>query len=158
MKGFKMSFKDKLKHVDPTLLICTSLLSIISIVTIWGAMENFGRSKLIMQIAMTLAGTVALFIVANIDYRFFIDRFAIILFLGSVFLLAITLLVGSTGENMDTANRSWLNIPIVNIAIQPSEFVKIAFICTFAKHIDAVKSKINHHATMSMTSVQTGLS
>jgi rod shape determining protein RodA len=66
------------------------------------------------------------------------------MFLASVFLLAVTLLFGSTGENMETANRSWIRIPIVDIAVQPSEFVKIAFLCTFAKHIELVKKTINH--------------
>lgn len=144
MKRFGMSLGDRFRHVDPILFICTTLLSFMSILTIYGAVDNFGKSKLTMQIAMTLAGMVALFIVANIDYRFFVDRFAIVMFLASVFLLALTLLFGSTGENMETANRSWIRIPIVNIAVQPSEFVKIAFLCTFAKHIELVKKKINH--------------
>lgn len=144
MKIFGMSFADRLKHVDPILFICTTVLSFISILTIFGAVDNFGRSKLVMQIAMTLVGSVALFILANIDYRFFVDRFAIVMFLASAFLLALTLLFGSTGANMETANRSWINIPIVNIAIQPSEFVKIAFMCTFAKHLELVKDRINH--------------
>jgi len=144
MKIFGMSFGDRLKHIDPILFICTAFLSLMSILTIFGAMDNFGRSKLTMQIAMTAVGVVVLFVVANVDYRFFVDRFAIIMILASVFLLAITLIFGSTGENMETANRSWLRIPIVNIAIQPSEFVKVAFICTFAKHIEAVRPKINH--------------
>lgn len=143
MKMFGMSFKDRLKHIDPILFICTTLLSLISILTILSAVDNFGRSKLIMQIAMTLVGIIALFIVANLDYRFFIDRFAIIMFLLSAFLLAITLLFGITGDKMETANRSWLVIPGINIAIQPSEFVKITFLCTFAKHIELVKDKIN---------------
>ena len=143
MKAFGMSFGDRLKHVDPVLFICTSFLSFISILTIFGAVDNFGKSKLVMQIAMTAAGMVVLFIMANVDYRFFVDRFAVVMFLGSVFLLAVTLLFGSTGENMETANKSWIRIPIVNIAIQPSEFVKIAFLCTFAKHIEIVKKNIN---------------
>ena len=148
MKRFGMSLGDRFRHVDPILFICTTLLSFMSILTIYGAVDNFGKSKLTMQIAMTLAGMVALFIVANIDYRFFVDRFAIVMFLASVFLLALTLLFGSTGENMETANRSWIRIPIVNIAIQPSEFVKIAFLCTFAKHIELVKNRINHPKTL----------
>ena len=143
MKVFKMSFKEKIKHIDPILLICTLVLSIISLLTIFGAMDNFGTSKLKMQAAMTLAGIIALFFVANTDYRFFVDRFSIIMFLASALLLAITLIFGSTGENMETANKSWLNIPFINVAVQPSEFVKIAFICTFSKHIDLVKDKIN---------------
>ena len=144
MKKYGMSLGDRFRHVDPILFICTTLLSFMSILTIYGAVDNFGKSKLTMQIAMTLAGMVALFIVANIDYRFFVDRFAIVMFLASVFLLAVTLLFGSTGENMETANRSWIRIPIVDIAVQPSEFVKIAFLCTFAKHIELVKKTINH--------------
>ena len=148
MKKYGMSLGDRFRHVDPILFICTTLLSFMSILTIYGAVDNFGKSKLTMQIAMTLAGMVALFIVANIDYRFFVDRFAIVMFLASVFLLALTLLFGSTGENMETANRSWIRIPIVNIAVQPSEFVKIAFLCTFSKHIDVVKEKINKPLTL----------
>ncbi len=148
MKKYGMSLGDRFRHVDPILFICTTLLSFMSILTIYGAVDNFGKSKLTMQIAMTLAGMVALFIVANIDYRFFVDRFAIVMFLASVFLLALTLLFGSTGENMETANRSWIRIPIVNIAVQPSEFVKIAFLCTFAKHIELVKKTINRPKTL----------
>lgn len=152
-----MSLSDRIKHIDPILFACTAFLSFMSILTIFGAVDNFGRSKLIMQIAMTLAGSVALFVFANIDYRFFVDRFAIIMFLASAFLLAITLLFGSTGENMETANRSWLRIPIVNIAIQPSEFVKIAFLCTFAKHIELVRDKINHPKSLLWLALHAGV-
>lgn len=148
MKIFGMSFGDRLKHVDPILFICTAFLSLVSIATIFGAVDNFGKSKLTMQIAMSIAGMIALWIVANFDYRFFVDRFAIIMLLFSAAILALTLIFGSTGENMETANRSWLRIPIVNIAIQPSEFVKITFICTFAKHLEAVKGKINRPKTL----------
>ena len=148
MKMFGMSLRDRVRHIDPILFCCTAVLSLISIVTIWGAVDNFGRSKLVMQIAMTVAGMIALFIISNVDYRFFVDRFAIIMFLASVFLLAITLLFGSTGENMETSNRSWIRIPVVNIAIQPSEFVKIAFLCTFAKHIELVKKTIDRPKTL----------
>ena len=138
-----MSVGDRFRHIDPILFICTAVLSIISIITIWSAVDNFGKSKLVMQIAMTLAGVVAMFIVANVDYRFFVDRFAIFMFLASVLLLAITLFFGSTGQNITTENRSWIVIPVVNIKIQPSEFVKISFLCTFSKHLELVREKIN---------------
>ncbi len=121
----------------------TSFLSLVSILIMLGCIENFGRSKFIMQTAMTLAGIVFMWVLANIDYKFFVDRFWLFLMIGSVVLLAITLFFGSSGASRDTANKSWLTIPFINIAIQPSEFVKIAFLCTFSKHIDAVKDKIN---------------
>ena len=156
MKSFGRTFWDKIRQVDPILFFCTLILSAISLLTIFGAVDNFGRSKLIMQSAMVVVGTVAVFFIANFDYRFFVDRFAIFLFLGSVFLLAVTLLFGSTGENMETANRSWLKLPVIGIAIQPSEFVKLAFLCTFAKHLDTVKDKINKPKTLLLVLLHAG--
>lgn len=143
MQIFGMSLRERLGRIDPILFCATTFLSVMSILTVLGAVENFGRSKLIMQIAMTLAGMVAVLILSNLDYRFFVDRFWIVFLVGSALLLAVTLLFGSTGENMETANRSWLRIPVIGIAIQPSEFVKITFLCTFSKHIEMVKDKIN---------------
>ena len=156
MKSFGGTFWDKLRRIDPVLFACTAILSLISLITIFGAIDNFGRSKLVMQSAMVIVGTVGLFILANFDYRFFVDRFAIFLFLGSALILAVTLIFGSTGANMETANRSWLNIPIINIAIQPSEFVKLAFLCTFAKHLDTVKDRINHPKTLLLLLLHAG--
>ncbi len=143
MKVFGMSFTERIKKIDPILFGATAFLSLMSILTILGSVDNFGKSKLIMQAAMTVLGTVCVFLLANIDYRFFIDRFYIIMFLFSVLFLAVTLLFGISGINMETANKSWITIPIINISIQPSEFVKITFLCTFSKHIDMVKEKIN---------------
>jgi len=68
--------------------------------------------------------------------------------IGSVLLLLITLLFGASGVNMETGNKSWLVIPGTGIMIQPSEFVKVVFICTFAKHLFAVKKHINRPLTL----------
>ncbi|MBO5937914.1 MAG: FtsW/RodA/SpoVE family cell cycle protein [Clostridia bacterium] len=138
-----MKFVESFKKLDLILLICTLILSVISILTIFGAVDNFGRSKLVMQIAMTLVGLLALWALANLDYRFLIDRFFWVFLIGSAILLLITLIFGSTGENRETANTSWLTIPIIGIAVQPSEFVKLAFICTFAKHLESVGGEVN---------------
>ncbi len=143
MRVFGVTLKDRIKRIDPILFFSCAFLSFMSILTIFGSVENFGRSKLIMQVAMTLLGTFAVFLLSNLDYRFFVDRFYIVMFIGSVVLLVLTLLLGISGANMETENKSWINIPIINIAIQPSEFVKIAFLCTFSKHIDTVKEQIN---------------
>ena len=135
--------KNCIKNLDPVLFVCTVLLSVISILTIFGAVDNFGQRKLIMQIAMTVAGIIVTLVIANLDYHLIVDRLWLIMIGVSVLLLTITLLFGSSGENMETSNRSWLNIPFINIMIQPSEFVKITMVCTFAKHISLVSDKIN---------------
>ena len=145
-----------MRRVDPILFFATSFLSLISLVTIFGAVDNFGKSKLIMQTAMTLLGVVMIVIIANLDYNFFVDRFYIFMFAISVALLVLTLVLGISGENMATANRSWLRLWPGGPMIQPSEFVKITFICSFSKHISLVRDKINRPLTVLGLSLHAG--
>lgn len=144
----KQYIREYLRRVDPVLLICTTVLMVISLVTIWGAVDNFGQRKLKMQLAMSVLGFLLTFVVANLDYHVILDRLWLPMLLFSVGILALTLVAGTTGENIETSNRSWLNIPVVNIAIQPSEFVKITFICTFARHLSLVQERINSPRTL----------
>ena len=143
VEKIKLFLSDAVRRVDPILLLCTTLLSVISLVTVYGAVDNFGMSKLRMQFAMTVAGVVLTFIVANLDYHVILDRLWPVMLIFSVGILGVTLVAGDTGAGMETANKSWLTIPGIGIAIQPSEFVKITFICTFAKHLSSVRATIN---------------
>ena len=148
MRGIGIFLKNKIKNVDPILFWATAFLSIMSLLTIFGAVDNFGRSKLKMQIAMTVLGLIMMFIIANLDYKFFVDRFCVFMLVASALLLILTLIVGKRGENMDTANKSWLKLWPGGPMIQPSEFVKFTFICTFAKHLEGVKDKVNKPLTL----------
>ena len=139
----KIFLTDAVRRVDWVLLLCTTVLSVISLVTVYGAVDNFGMSKLKMQFAMTVLGVILTFIIANLDYHLIVDRLWMFMLIFSVGLLGLTLVAGDTGAGMETANKSWLTIPIIGIAIQPSEFVKITFICTFAKHLHTVRASIN---------------
>ena len=144
----KMFLSDALRRVDWVLLLCTTVLSVISLVTVYGAVDNFGMSKLKMQFAMTVLGIILTFIMANLDYHVILDRLWLPLLLFSAGILGITLVAGDTGAAMETAGKSWLTIPVIGIAIQPSEFVKITFICTFAKHLHSVQATINQPRTL----------
>ena len=157
MRIFGESLKTRLSRIDPILFAATSFLSVISILTVFGAVDNFGKSKLVMQVAMTAAGIVAVFIISNLDYKFIVDRFWLFLLVGSAILLSVTLIFGSTGENMETANKSWLRIPVIGISVQPSEFVKVAFLCSFSYHLDKVKDKINQPKTLLWIAAHAGL-
>ncbi len=144
--------RNSFARIDKTLLVCSMIITLMSLVTIFGARENFGTSKLVMQIAMTAVGLCAVAVIVNIDYRLFVDRYWILLFLASSFLLGITLIIGDTGANgTESANKSWLTIIKIgsrSFQIQPSEFVKIAFIISFSKHLSLVKDRINKINTL----------
>ena len=144
----KLFLLDAIRRVDWVLLLCTTILSTVSLVTVYGAVDNFGMSKLKMQFAMTVVGVILTFIVANLDYHLILDRLWLPLLIFSAGILGLTLVAGDTGAAMETAGKSWLTIPVVGIAIQPSEFVKITFICTFAKHLHTVGGTINKPRTL----------
>ncbi|MBQ9151278.1 MAG: FtsW/RodA/SpoVE family cell cycle protein, partial [Clostridia bacterium] len=148
IEKIKIFLSDALRRVDWVLLLCTTVLSVISLLTVYGAVDNFGMSKLKMQFAMTVLGIVLTFIVANLDYHVVVDRLWLVMLIFSVGILGLTLVAGDTGAGMETNNKSWLTIPVIGIAIQPSEFVKITFICTFAKHLSVVQNTINRLRTL----------
>ena len=157
-EGAVLAFlKNKLSRIDPILFATTTFLSLVSILTVFGAVDNFGKSKLIMQVAMTLVGIAAVFVISNFDYKFFTERFWLYMLIGSAMLLSLTLIFGSTGENIETANKSWIRLPIVGIAIQPSEFVKVAFLCSFSFHLDKVRGTINKPKTLIWVLLHAGI-
>ena len=89
------------------------------------------------------------------------ERYWAILFIVSVALLGITLIIGDTGANgTETTNRSWLTIIKIGgkgFQIQPSEFVKIAFIISFSKHLSSVKKDINKIKTLVFIALHAGI-
>ena len=159
-QSVKHFFKTATRRIDPILFACSSILTVMSLLTIWGARENFGLSKFVMQVAMTVLGLLCMLFIVSLDYRELVDKFWVIFILGSAGLLAITLLFGISGINNDTSNKSWLTIIKLgerSFMIQPSEFVKVAFIITFSKHLSLVKGTINHPKTLIPLAVHAGL-
>ena len=142
MRTYRLSLKDRIKSIDPILFWCSLAISILSLVTLLCGYEVFGPRRLIMQLAMTVMGVIIIFIVANLDYQEVVDKLYIIMFLGSVALMAVVILFG----NAIGGNRSWITVfkaGSFEVGIQPSEFVKATFIVSFSKHLDLVKNRIN---------------
>ena len=113
-----------------------------SLATLVGGYDVFGARRLIMQLAMTVIGIFIIFVIANIDYQEVVEKLYIVMFLGSVALMAVVILFG----NAIGGNKSWITVfkaGSFEVGIQPSEFVKATFIVSFSKHLDIVKDKIN---------------
>ena len=148
----RFSLKSILKSVDPVILFCMLALSCMSLLTVIGGAAEFGKRRLIMQLAMNAVGLVATFVIARLDYRDIADRFALPFFFASVGLLC-SVFVPFLAANEGT-NNSWIDLGPV--AIQPSEFVKASFILTFSKHLHSVRDKINHPKTILMLGLHAG--
>ena len=143
MDKFKRYAAQAVRSVDPVLFFSVMALCLISITTVYGAVDNFGQSKLKMQIAMFILGSIVTVVIASIDYRLIVERLWLPMLIASAVILIITLLFGESGVNMETGNKSWLKIPIINYMIQPSEFVKFALVCSFSKHLFDLQGQIN---------------
>ena len=118
MRAIVAFIKDKLRQIDPLLFVCTSILSLLSITVLIGARDSDygGTRTILMQAAMTVTGIVIMIIFANLDFSSLPTLFYIIVFIGSVGLMALlwTPLGESAGEN-----RNWIKIPGLT-SIQPS--------------------------------------
>ena len=148
MEKIKNVLREMIHNIDPVLFVCSLLLSIISIVTVFGSAHNFGMTKLRMQIFISVLGILVTVLIAYVDFHVIVDKLWLPMLIGSAALLILTLLFGSSGENIETSNKSWLTIPLIGMEIQPSEFIKFTFICTFSKHLFTVKERINHPLTV----------
>ena len=109
-RSVKRFFMTSVKRIDPLLFSCSAIITVMSMLTIWGARENFGESKFTMQLAMTALGLLCMLFIVQLDYRELVDKFWVIFLVGSLGLLAITLIFGTSGINDDTSNKSWLKI------------------------------------------------
>lgn len=160
-KSLTKFIKNSFARMDKLVLLFSMIITLLSLITIFSARENFGTSKFVMQIAMTVVGFIAMIVIVNIDYRIFVERYFKILFYVSVALLGITLIFGATGANgTESANKSWLTIIKIGsreFQIQPSEFVKIAFIISFSKHLSMVNGSINKIKTLLPLAAHAGI-
>ncbi len=142
MASLNLSAKSKLRRFDPLLLLLTSILSLMSLTTIFSGRETFGTRALLMQFAMTIAGVVAIIVMSNVDLSHIVKNFYIPIFIFSVIILTYTLVFGVAPDD-GTSNKSWIAVPFVNTMIQPSEFVKATFILTFSMHLEMIGDRIN---------------
>ena len=100
---------------------------------------TMGQTRyLIVQGAAFLIGIIAILLICKIDYED-IGQLAPFIFGFNILMLVIVLLIGEGRDEVGT--RGWIRFGFVGI--QPAELVKIGFIITFAKHIEAVGDDIN---------------
>ncbi len=129
-----LGFRNKIKSIDYLLVLAAVALSVMGLLCIY---EVGGFGEIRMQIIAILLGLCGMSVTALFNYEYFTGKImSFLLFALSVGILVLTLKIG-TGEG----NQSW--IAIGSVTVQPSEFVKILFIITFATHLNAVKENIN---------------
>ncbi|MBE6539095.1 MAG: hypothetical protein E7671_06515 [Ruminococcaceae bacterium] len=154
VRSFSVTARQRVRMIDPVLLICTLLLTAMSLTTLGGGlgkMMDFSSSAFTVQIISVVMGIAMMLFITIADYEEFIDKFGKAFYVFSLMLLEGTLVFGvAAGSNM-----SYLRFGPVGI--QPSEFVKAAYIMTFSKHLAFVRDKINNFKHLAGLALHAGL-
>ena len=144
LRRFGRFCRAQFSALDPVLLVCTSVLSLMGLLTLIGGVDAFGWRSVVMQLGATLVGFAVMVLLANLDYRVLCERLWPLFYGASVLLLVLLLFMG---EEAGT-NKSWLYFDFLPFGIQPSEFIKTALVMTFAYHLTRVKQSINRPLTV----------
>ena len=140
MKGnhFLKGIWGYLKRADILLWLLLAAISIYSLLLRSVSIAtgtNYFRTQL-MAIGLGVAAAV---VVSLIDYAE-VANFWLLISLASVFLMIYTFFFGIRVQGSGGVDaRAWINL--AGRTFQTSELVKIAFMVTFAKHLDAVKRR-----------------
>ncbi len=155
MKEFSLSLREKVQRLDMVMLFCAIALSLLSVITLAASADAYrsGFAYARNQVFALVLGLICAGIISMVDYDMLINRLEYAFMGISIGLMVIVILFGE-GE---MGNENWISIPIINMNIQPSEFVKITFIITFSRHLDRLKHKINHPLSVLQLLIHGGL-
>lgn len=134
-----------IKQTDRTLLLFSILSALYGLILVFSA-TLYMKSNIVLgltrqafvQIIAIIIGFAAMIIISKIDYHSIASTWKILAAV-SIALFILVLIIGKT--NSTSADKSW--IKFAGLSFQPAEFIKVAFIITFAKHFDMVKDDVS---------------
>ena len=142
-------FLDYIGKTDMFLIFMSggaSVLSFFLMMSLYPAQISSLRTVYV-QVASSFVGFVLAIIISNIDYHHIAKMWKPIAIFSVLFtLLTLTPLGRMRGEDgSGSADRSWVNLGFTRM--QPSEFLKAAFVITFSYHCFKVAKRINQPKT-----------
>ncbi|MDR0326062.1 MAG: FtsW/RodA/SpoVE family cell cycle protein [Oscillospiraceae bacterium] len=147
MSTFRKAWRAFWGRIDWLLLLPCIGLSVMGLVLLTGLYQSdltlrlTGRNILSQGIALA-AGVAAAIILANINYRALMSKWQ--LYVPVSYLLFLSTFIWGVATPARPEAKRWLIIPGIEMSIQPSEFLKLAFILSFAYHIYKTQDKFNH--------------
>ncbi|MFZ1257448.1 MAG: FtsW/RodA/SpoVE family cell cycle protein, partial [Saprospiraceae bacterium] len=117
-----------------TLIFLLVGISLVAVYSASGSLTKYDADNtsyfLGRHVSFVLIGLTLIWIFSKIDYTLF-NRWAPAMLVVSIFFLILTFFFG---VNVNDARR-WLNIPILNLTFQVSDFAKLALILYLARSI-----------------------
>ncbi|MBQ6600028.1 MAG: FtsW/RodA/SpoVE family cell cycle protein, partial [Clostridia bacterium] len=132
--------------VDLVFLSLVLILFTFGIIMMYSASYAFSEANkggsdvlLISQLQKGAVGFVLMFILSKLDYRVLNGKPALMVFIGTVFILVLTLVLNIGA--MDSQTKRWIQLGPVQL--QPSEFAKLALIITLAYMINIMQQPLS---------------
>ena len=144
MNVFVKKISKYYKQLDKWLLIAVTFCSLVGVLLLY-SMCTTGASDITpryywIQLVSTGLGVCVCLLIASLDYHHFIKLWFI--YAPPAVALVLLTFTGLGLQRAGADDRAWLNLGFTTL--QPSEFLKLAFILTFAFHLSKDAENINH--------------
>lgn len=144
MNAFVKKISKYYKRLDKWLLIAVTFCSLVGVLLLY-SMCTTGASDITqryywIQLVSTGLGVCVCLLIASLDYHHFIKLWFI--YAPAAVALVLLTFTGLGLQRAGADDRAWLNLGFTTL--QPSEFLKLAFILTFAFHLSKDAENINH--------------
>ncbi len=144
MRRFFEELKDFTKKGDMVLLmlcLVVSAFGLVAIASSTSADKFDGNLRyIVLQSVAILMGVVAYILISSMDLDVLSEHRGMLV----AFNCFLLLLLIPFGDDMNSGNRSWLNIPGLPFNIQPAEICKITYILIMASVMSSHQNRISH--------------
>lgn len=140
MRDFTRELKNFFRKGDMVLLVMCLAISAFGclIIASTNNYRDFTR-YVFVQVAAIGLGVLAYAVVSSIDLEFFSEhRLALV-----IFSLGLLVLLIPFGTDFGSGNKSWLDIPLLPVSIQPAEICKITYILITASVMNSHQNKLS---------------
>lgn len=140
MRRYLFELKNFFRKGDLILLLLCLVTSTFGCIVISSATNPVGFSRfLTVQIVAIVLGVIFYIMTSSLDVDFLSEHRSVLVGF-SAFLLLLLIPFG-TGDNL--GNRSWLDIPLIPVDIQPAEICKITYILITASVMNSRQNRIS---------------
>ena len=140
MRRYLFELKNFFRKGDLVLLLLCLITSTFGCIVISSATNPVGFSRyLTVQIVAIVLGVIFFMMTSSLDVDFLSEHRSVLVGF-SAFLLLLLIPFG-TGDNL--GNRSWLDLPLIPVDIQPAEICKITYILITASVMNSHQNRIS---------------
>ena len=140
MRQYLQDLKNAIRKGDMVLLFLLLATTTYGCLMIASAKNYVGSTRfVIIQVVAALLGVMMYFLVSSVDVTVLSEHRMWL----AAFNCFLILLLIPFGVDYNSGNKSWLNIPLMPVDIQPAEICKITFILIMASVMTSNRSRIS---------------